>query len=117
MADLVGEMGVYDLYDWYGLYVWDRAVCCRLMVDTGINALGWLIEKAHAFMKENTFLTDSEIFMETLRYAVDMLAQALAYIHLVVLQCMSCAIEPSRKWANALTIENTMRRYCVWPRR
>ena len=67
MADLVGEMGVYDLYDWYGLYVWDRAVCCRLMVDTGISALGWPIEKAHAFMKENTFLTDSEIFMETLR--------------------------------------------------
>ena len=30
-------------------------------------------------MKENTILTDSEIFTETLRYSVDMPAQALAY--------------------------------------
>ena len=30
-------------------------------------------------MKKNTFLTDSEIFTETLRYAVDMPGQALAY--------------------------------------
>ena len=78
-ADLVGEMGVYDLYDWYGRYVWDMVLCCRLVVDTGMNALGWPIEKARAFMRENTFLTDSEIFTETLRYSVDMPAQALAY--------------------------------------
>ena len=30
-------------------------------------------------MKENTLLTASEIFTETLRYSVDMPAQALAY--------------------------------------
>ena len=78
-ADLVGEMGVYDLYDLYGRYVWDMVLCCRLVVDTGLNAMGWDIEKARAFMKENTILTDSEIFTETLRYSVDMPAQALAY--------------------------------------
>ncbi len=78
-ADLVHEMGVYDLYDLYGRYVWDMVLCCRLVVDTGLNALGWSIEQASAFMKENTILTDSEIFTETLRYSVDMPAQALAY--------------------------------------
>ncbi len=78
-ADLVHEMGVYDLYDLYGRYVWDMVLCCRLVVDTGLNAMGWEIEKARAFMRENTILTDSEIFTETLRYSVDMPAQALAY--------------------------------------
>lgn len=78
-ADLAGEMGAYDLYDLYGRYVWDMVLCCRLVVDTGLNALGWPMERARAFMRENTLLTDSEIFTETLRYAVDMPAQALAY--------------------------------------
>lgn len=78
-ADLVGEMGVYDLYDLYGRYVWDLVLCCRLAVDTGLNAMGWSIKKARSFMKENTNLTDIEIYMETLRYSVDMPAQALAY--------------------------------------
>lgn len=78
-ADLVGEMGVYDLYDLYGRYVWDMVLCCRLVVDTGLNAMGWEMEKARDFMKKYTILTDSEIFTETLRYSVDMPAQALAY--------------------------------------
>lgn len=78
-ADLVGEMGVYDLYDLYGRYVWDMVLCCRLVVDTGLNAMGWSMERARKFMHDNTILTDSEIFTETLRYAVDMPAQALAY--------------------------------------
>lgn len=78
-ADLAGEMGAYDLYDLYGRYVWDMVLCCRLVVDTGLNALGWDIGRARAFLRENTILTDSEIFTETLRYSVDMPAQALAY--------------------------------------
>ena len=78
-ADLAGEMGVYDLYDLYGRYVWDLVLCCRLAVDTGLNAMGWSMEKARSFMKENTNLTETEIHMETLRYSVDMPAQALAY--------------------------------------
>ncbi|MDO4312127.1 MAG: DUF885 domain-containing protein [Eubacteriales bacterium] len=78
-ADLVGEMGVYNPYELYGRYVWDLVLCCRLVVDTGLNAMGWSMEKARRFMGENTNLTESEIFMETLRYSVDMPAQALAY--------------------------------------
>lgn len=78
-ADLAEEMGVYNLYDLYGRYVWDLVLCCRLIVDTGLNAMGWSIQEARRFMKKNTNLTDKEIFMETLRYSVDMPAQALAY--------------------------------------
>lgn len=78
-ADLVGEMGIYDLYDFYGRYVWDLVLCCRLIVDTGLNALGWSMERARNFMREYTNLTESEIFTETLRYASDMPGQALAY--------------------------------------
>lgn len=78
-ADLAEEMGVYDLYDLYGRYVWDLVLCSRLVVDTGLNAMGWSIQKARSFMKENTNLTETEIYMETLRYSVDMPAQALAY--------------------------------------
>lgn len=78
-ADLAGEMGVYNLYDWYGRYIWDLVLCCRLVVDTGLNAMGWSIDQARRFMGENTNLTETEIYMETLRYSVDMPAQALAY--------------------------------------
>ena len=41
--------------------------------------MGWTMAQARAFMLENTILTDGEIFTETLRYSVDMPAQALAY--------------------------------------
>jgi uncharacterized protein (DUF885 family) len=78
-ADLAGEMGVYDQYDLFGRYVWDMVLCCRLIVDTGLNALGWSMEMARDFMSTNTYCTEQEIFTETLRYAVDMPGQALAY--------------------------------------
>ena len=78
-ADLANEMGVYDLYELYGRYVWDTVLCCRLVVDTGMNALGWSIAEARDFMAQNTFLTEKEIFTESLRYSVDMPGQALAY--------------------------------------
>jgi uncharacterized protein (DUF885 family) len=51
----------------------------RLVVDTGMNALGWPRERAAAYMREHTLLSETEIETETLRYAVDMPAQALAY--------------------------------------
>ncbi|MHB1391709.1 MAG: DUF885 domain-containing protein [Clostridia bacterium] len=78
-ADLANEMGLYTDYDLYGRYLWDLVLCTRLVVDTGLNALGWTMDKARDFMKQNTSLTGEEIFIESLRYAVDMPGQALAY--------------------------------------
>jgi uncharacterized protein (DUF885 family) len=79
-AFLGNEMGLYDdPYDRYGRLMMDMLLSTRLVVDTGMNALGWPRERAMAFMKENTLLSDTEIATETLRYAVDIPAQALAY--------------------------------------
>jgi uncharacterized protein (DUF885 family) len=77
---VAGEMGMYtDPYDQYGRLMGEMMLAVRLVVDTGMNALGWPREKAAAYMKEHTHLSDREIFTETLRYSVDIPGQALAY--------------------------------------
>ncbi len=77
---LGNEMGVYeDPYDRYGRLMMDMMLSVRLVVDTGMNAFGWSRQRAADFMRENTLLSETEIATETLRYAVDMPAQALAY--------------------------------------
>ena len=79
-AALGKEMGIYDdPYDRYGRLMMDMLLSVRLVVDTGMNTLGWSRERAADFMRENTLLSETEIGTETLRYAVDMPAQALAY--------------------------------------
>jgi uncharacterized protein (DUF885 family) len=79
-SDLAGEMGMYvDPYQRAGRLAMDLFVSTRLVVDTGMNALGWPREKAIAFMREHTFESDLQIGTETLRYSSDIPAQALAY--------------------------------------
>lgn len=79
-AALGNDMGTYaDPYDRYGRLTMDMMLSVRLVVDTGMNALLWSRERAAGFMRENTLLSDTEIATETLRYAVDIPAQALAY--------------------------------------
>jgi uncharacterized protein (DUF885 family) len=79
-SDLAGEMGGYpDPYARAGRLGMDLFTSSRLVLDTGMNALGWSREKAMQFMKENTFESDTQIDTETLRYSVDMPAQALCY--------------------------------------
>lgn len=79
-SDLAGEMGGYpDPYSRAGRLGMDLFTSTRLVVDTGMNALGWSRERAMQFMKDNTFEGDTQIDTETLRYSVDLPAQALAY--------------------------------------
>ena len=79
-AALGREMGMYDdPYDHAGRLVMDALLSVRLVVDTGMNALGWSREKAMQYMRENTFMSETEIATESLRYSVDIPAQALAY--------------------------------------
>ena len=79
-AKLGEEMGLYDdPYDRYGRLMMDMMLSTRLVVDTGMNALGWPRERAMQFMREHTLLSETEIATETLRYAVDIPGQALAY--------------------------------------
>jgi uncharacterized protein (DUF885 family) len=73
------DLGMYeDLYDLYGRLVFDMFFAVRLVVDTGMNYLGWSRERAMAFMSEYLMESDVQIASETLRY-VDRPAQALAY--------------------------------------
>lgn len=79
-AGLAGELGLYaDPHEQYGRLLMDAFVICRLVVDTGMNALGWSLDQARAYMREHTALSESEILSESLRYSTDIPAQGLAY--------------------------------------
>ncbi|MDP2350159.1 MAG: DUF885 domain-containing protein [Chloroflexota bacterium] len=76
---LADEMGLYsgDL-DRIGVLSFDAWRAARLVVDTGMHALGWPRERAIEFMREHTALAPNNIANEVDRYIV-MPGQALAY--------------------------------------
>ncbi len=78
---LTQDMGMYkDPYDLYGRLLMNKFVAVRLVVDTGMNYLGWSRAKAIDYINQNQFLaTEAQIKSESLRYSVDMPGQALAY--------------------------------------
>jgi uncharacterized protein (DUF885 family) len=79
-AIVAGEMGLYaDPYDRYGRLAMDMFISCRLVVDTGMNALGWTRERAMAYMREHLIESETQIRSESLRYSTDLPGQALAY--------------------------------------
>jgi uncharacterized protein (DUF885 family) len=79
-ATLAGEMGMYEQpAERFGRLVMDAFLTSRLVVDTGMNALGWSLERARDYMRENAFLSEAEIRTETVRYSCDIPGQSLAY--------------------------------------
>lgn len=78
-SNLAYELGLYEPMAYFGRLSWDAFLCCRLMVDTGLNALGWTYDEAAAFLREHTMFTELEIRTELIRYTCGMPAQALAY--------------------------------------
>jgi len=76
---LADEMGLYssDL-DRIGMLSYDAWRACRLVVDTGLHAMGWSRQKAIDFMMDNTVLAENNIVNEVDRY-ITWPAQALAY--------------------------------------
>ncbi|PTQ10924.1 DUF885 domain-containing protein [Sphingomonas oleivorans] len=73
------EMGLYDTPEKdMGRLSYEMWRACRLVVDTGIHAMGWTKAQAIAFMKENSALSDANIEAEVNRY-ISWPAQALAY--------------------------------------
>jgi uncharacterized protein (DUF885 family) len=74
------EAGIYqDPYSRYGMYVLEIFLASRLVVDTGMNALGWSLEQGRAYQLDHTLESETQIASESLRYSTDMPAQALAY--------------------------------------
>ena len=79
-SELPLELGLYaDPYDRYGRLISEAFLTVRLIVDPALNLLGWSRDSAMAFMRAHTMMAESEIRSETLRYSVDMPAQALGY--------------------------------------
>ncbi|MFD0417937.1 DUF885 family protein [Streptomyces sp. NPDC127108] len=65
--------------DAYGRLAHERFTAQRLVVDTALNLGSWDLTRARAFMRAHTLDSDRQIASETLRYATDLPAQALAY--------------------------------------
>jgi uncharacterized protein (DUF885 family) len=76
---LAEEMGLYrnDL-ERIGMLAADSIRACRLVVDTGLHAMGWTRAQAVEFMAANTPVSVEEVTVEVDRY-IGMPGQALAY--------------------------------------
>lgn len=73
------EVGMYeDPYDEFGRLTYAMWRACRLVVDTGMHAMGWSRQEAMDFMAEHTALSMHEITTETDRY-ITWPGQALSY--------------------------------------
>jgi uncharacterized protein (DUF885 family) len=76
---LAEEMGLYTTpYEHFGKLTYEMWRACRLVVDTGIHALGWSKKQVLDFMASNTALSLHEINTETDRY-ISWPGQALSY--------------------------------------
>ena len=76
---LAEEMGLYTTpYEQFGKLTYEMWRACRLVVDTGIHALGWSKEMVLNYMSSNTALSLHEINTETDRY-ISWPGQALSY--------------------------------------
>jgi uncharacterized protein (DUF885 family) len=79
-ATFAGEIGMYEApEERYGRLVQEAFLTSRLVVDTGMNALGWSLERARDYMRRYSGMAETEVLTETLRYSCDLPAQSLAY--------------------------------------
>ena len=77
---LGGDMGLYDTPErQMGELSYQMWRASRLVVDTGIHAMGWDKARAVQFMRDNTALTDANIDAEVNRY-ISWPGQALGYM-------------------------------------
>ena len=73
------EMDIYETpYDHFGRLTYEMWRACRLVIDTGIHAMGWTRQQALDFLLSNTALSVHEVTTEIDRY-ISWPAQALSY--------------------------------------
>ncbi len=77
---LGGQLGLYtDPHSRFGHLQWQAFRAARLVVDTGLHALGWTREQAIEFMIERTGVDREQVATEVDRY-YSLPGQALAYM-------------------------------------
>jgi len=73
------EMDIYETpYEHFGRLTYEMWRACRLVIDTGIHAMGWNREQARDYLASNTALSLHEVTTEVDRY-ISWPAQALSY--------------------------------------
>jgi uncharacterized protein (DUF885 family) len=79
-SEKLGEdMSIYrDAYERFGRLSLEMWRACRLVIDTGMHAMGWSRDQAVACLRDNSALADTEIQFEVDRY-IAWPGQALAY--------------------------------------
>jgi uncharacterized protein (DUF885 family) len=79
-ARFAGEIGMYrEPEERFGRLVMEAFLTSRLVVDTGMNSLGWSLSQAREYMRQYSFMSPTVVDSETLRYSCDLPGQALAY--------------------------------------
>jgi uncharacterized protein (DUF885 family) len=73
------EMDIYETpYEHFGRLTYEMWRACRLVIDTGIHAMGWTRQQALDYLASNTALSIREVTTEVDRY-ISWPGQALAY--------------------------------------
>jgi uncharacterized protein (DUF885 family) len=73
------DLGLYkDPYSKFGRLKFEIHRACRLVVDTGMHAMGWTRAQAIDYLSENSGLSESFVVAEVDRY-ITWPAQALGY--------------------------------------
>lgn len=73
------DVGLYDdPYQRFGMWSYQIWRACRLVVDTGMHALGWSRERSIGFMADNTGMTVEAVTAEIDRHITEP-GQGLAY--------------------------------------
>ncbi len=79
-AESLGKsLGLFtDPMMWYGRLVDEQLRAMRLVLDTGLHALGWTREQAIQYMLDNSSMNESDVTAEVERY-IAIPGQALGY--------------------------------------
>ncbi len=73
------KMGIYETpYEDFGRLSYEMWRAVRLVIDTGIHHYGWSRERAQAYLRDHTALSEREVVTEVDRY-ISWPGQALAY--------------------------------------
>lgn len=73
------EMGIYETpYEDFGRLTYAMWRACRLVIDTGVHHKGWTRDRALAYLRDNTALSEHEVTTEVDRY-ISWPGQALSY--------------------------------------